>query len=587
MSNWSKLSFDGVLAPLEAITSGLSKVTSAITLALTIQKTLLKTIATLMLDLLNVQALIIKAALTAIQTILDSYFKGGKIHLLIVPIQKQLPYKLESIFSAPQADDSWAMADELTEQQRSDFEEAVNRIATADQGNEGFARTVLESLDDLGDDNRPQYDDSGAIYAVMVLAGAQNIIGILDLLLAIQGILGISLKGNTLLPPAIETSPQDVRATPVASQDTPNIGVLLEWENPPPLITLSNFDGSFLRVQEIAIIRSTSDEAIMAQDWSSFFISQPAELGENDADKSNVLTSLDDQTTVIKQFKFFAARSAYVDDDKSLAKNTDYYYAVAFRYAIAPPPGTDGKTTYITQNFHKVSNVVKVRVTDTVPMTRGGVPPDWLTHPSPLDLIPDLKFYFKMIQAYVESLKVQGSGAKAAIESYIKFLEAEIERYNDFQTNVVNRIARLVKLFQLPAGGVYITTIDMASGGNDALKREIVNRLTDEADTSAPPFFRNGITAGFVILAGASNPAEIAPVKTLISLLFGGGGVATAFEDAVNSIDAALTAAEEITFGEDMQKGTPPETIPSYATFDDSLTGVPADDPSAKVPFDP
>lgn len=587
MSNWSNLSFDGVLAPIEKITAGISKVTSAITTVLTIQKTLLKTISTLMLDLLNVQALLIKAALSAIQVILDSYFKGGKIHLLIVPIRKQPPYKLESMFSTPQLDDSWAISDELSEETKSNFEEALNRVAAADQGNEGFARTVLESLDDLGDDNRPQYDESGAIYAVMVLAGAQNVIGILDLLLAIQGILGVSLKGNTLLPPAIETSPQGVRATPVASQDTPRIGVLIEWENPPPLITLSNFDGSFLRVQEIVVIRSTSDEAIMAQDWSSFFISQPAELGENDNDKSNVLTSLDDQTTVIKQFKFFAARSAYVDDDKTLAKNTDYYYAVAFRYGIAPPPGADGKTEYITQNFHKVSNVVKVRVTDAIPMTRGGDPPDWLTHPSPLDLIPDLKFYFQLIQTYIESLKVQGTGAKAAIESYIKFLEAEIERYNEFQTDVVNRIARLAKLFQLPAGGVYITTISMDKGGNDALKREIVNRLTDESDTSAPPFFRNGLTAGFVILAGASNPAEIAPVKTLISLLLGGSGVTTPFEDAVNSIDAALTAAEEITFSDNMETGTPPETTTTYATFDDSLTGVPADDPSAKVPFDP
>lgn len=587
MSNWSNLSFDGVLAPIQAITSGISKVTSAITTALNIQRTLLKTISTLMLDLFNVQALIIKAALTAIQTILDSYFKGGKIHLLVVPIRKQPPYKLENLFSGPQLDDSWALSDELTDQERTDFEEAVNQVMAADQGNEGYARTVLESLDDLGDDSRPQYGDDGAIYAVVVLAGAQNIIGILDLLLAIQGILGVSLKGNTLLPPTIETSPQDLKATTVASQNTPRIGVFLEWGNPPPLITLDTFDGSFLRVQEIAIIRSTSDEAMVAQDWSSFFISQPAALGENETEKSNVLTSLDDQTTVIKQFKFFAARTSYVDDDKDLKKNTDYYYAVAFRYAIAPPPGTDGKTTYVTQNFHKISNVVKVRVTDAIPTVRGGVPPDWLTHPSPLDLIPDLKFYFQLIQVYIESLKVQGSGAKTAIESYIKFLEAEIQRYNDFQTDVVNRIARLAKLFQLPAAGVYVTTIELSSGGNDAFKRELVKRLTDSSDTSAPPFFRNGLTAGFVVLAGATNPAEIAPVKTLISLLFGSSGANTAFENAVNSIDAALSAAEQITFSDDMQPGTPPATTTAYKTFDDSLTGVSPTDPSAKVPFDP
>lgn len=586
-NNWSNLSFKGVLDPIEGITSGISKVTSAITTVLTIQKTLLQTIAALMLDLLNIQALLIKAALSAIQVILDSYFKGGKIHLLIVPIRKQAAYKLNTEFSGPLADDEWAIYDELTEQQRTDFQETVKQVMEADQGNEGFARTIIESLDDLGDDNRPQYDEAGAIYAVVVLAGAQNIVGILDLLQAIQGIMGITLRGNTLIPPAIETSPQDLKVTPIASQTTTRIGVLLEWRNPPPLITLSNFDGSYLRVQEVVVIRSTNDEAMMAQDWSSFFISQPTELGENESEKSDVLTSLDDETKVIKQFKFFSGRNTYVDDDTSLKKNTDYYYATAFRYAIAPPPGPDGKLEYITQNYHKISSVVKVRVTDDVPSTRGGVPPDWLTHPSPLDLIPDLRFYFTLIQAYIESLKVQGSGAKTAIESYIKFLEAEIKRYQDFQIEVVNRIARLAKLFQLPAAGIYVTTIDLSSGGNNAFKRELIQRLTDTTDESAPPFFRNGLTAGFVALAGATNPAEIAPVKTLMSLLFGGSSVSTAFEQAVASIDAVLAEAETITLGEDMQSGTAPETPVSYKTFDDSMTGVPASDPSAKVPFDP
>jgi hypothetical protein len=130
MSNWSKLSFSDTLAPIEAITSNVSKVTSAITIALTIQKTLLQTIATLMLDLLNAQALLIKAALSTIQTILDSYFKGGKIHLLVVPIRKQSPYKLDSLFSMPQLDDSWAMSDALTEDERTQFQDAVNQIAT-------------------------------------------------------------------------------------------------------------------------------------------------------------------------------------------------------------------------------------------------------------------------------------------------------------------------------------------------------------------------------------------------------------------------------------------------------------------------
>jgi hypothetical protein len=267
-----------------------------------------------------------------------------------------------------------------------------------------------------------------------------------------------------------------------------------------------------------------------------------------------------------------------------LKTNVDYYYTVAIRYAIATE-ARNGELQYVTQNFHKVSNVVKVRVNE-LPLTRGGVPPDWISHSSPLDLIPDLKFFVKLIQAYLESMKVQSVGAKNALTMYIKFLEAEIERFNTFQQEIVSRVARLIRLFQLPTVGIYTTVISLPRGGTRAFRDELITRLTDQDDDTAPPFFRNGLTAGLVLMAGAQDPTELDGVKGLLSLLFGGGAedaISNPFQDAVDSIDRALSTVTTPNLDISMVPNTQPPAPadPAYETFDDSMEGVPADDPSA------
>lgn len=588
MGNWTNLDISAV-EPVEKVGSGIAKVTGAIATAIGIQKTALQIISALSLDLLNAEALIIKTALSVLEDVLKQYVvTDAKMHMLVIPVRKRPPYNLQSDFQIPPEETSWNIDESISEEKRKQFSEALTRIATFDQGNEGFLRTLYEeTLDDEFDPNRPTYDDDAAIFGTVFVMGAQTVVSVYDLLRLIQGVMGTALKGNPMIPNTLIKTPQNLTVKTVSVPDTARIGMLLAWENPPVLQTLAEFDGVRVRIDEIAIIRSENDEIAIAKDWVSIFGGkQPSTLGENDGEKTNTLTSDDKKSKVILQTRYEGVRNSYVDDDKNLKKETDYYYALAYRYSLASEPDSTGKITWASQSYFQISNMVKARVRKTTPKVLGGTQPDWITHPSPLELIPDLKFFLALLQANINSLKSQTTGAATALESYTKFLAAEATRYADFATDVNAKVAKLASLVQLPAAGVYVTTISASKGGIYYFLQELTRRMTDETDTTAPPFHRNGFVSGIVMVAGAPNPAEFASVKTLMTLLFGGGGAKTAFEDALDSVDRLLDDVEEKLFGDDMQEGTATTTT-KYTTFDDNMNPVVATDDDANVPFDP
>lgn len=584
---WKSFTLD--LGPIEPAASAIKDITSAIGMALTIQKTAVDILATLALDLLNVEALLIKAALETVQGILNQYLiSDAKIHVLVIPPRRQLPYKLTSDFMMPQEEDSWAINETISDETKARFQKMLQQVAEHDQGNPGFARTVVESLYDEFDPNRPTYDKNSAVFATVILAGAQSMLGLYDFLATLQSLFGTALKGAPLIPATLTRTPQGLRAQAIAAPESSRIGVRLSWENPPARQSLPEYGGAQVIIKELAIIRSTDEELVKATTWKNIFGEyQPVALTEDEIEHADIKTTDDEQTTLIRVFKFDGVRTAYVDDEATLRKNTDYFYTLAYRYALADAPeGTTNNIAYADQTFHQLSNVAKVRVeNEKVPSTHLSVQPNWMTHPSFLNLIPDLKFFMALLENYIESLKSQLTGSASALKSYVEFLKAEIDRYNAFATEINNRISKLTALFQLPATGIYMTTIAADSGGNDYFMQELVKRLMDETDPTAPPFFRNGLVGGIIIFAGAPNPAALTATQTLVSLLLGlNTTFVTPFQEAVDSIDHVITTLETQTFGSNMQPGNPPEHTDAHQTFDAAMNPVKPTDEDADIP---
>ncbi len=588
--NWFDLSTDA-LSDIKTIGEGIATITSALGTVISIHKTALQLLSAITTDVLNPQALLIKTAIAAAQDLLDSFLTdGARIHLLVVPVKKKPLYNLQTDFQMPfdKTDSGFILNDAILDSDRKALTDAMAKVAQYDQGNEGFARTLVAALIDEDDVHRPDYDEDDAIFGAMIVAGAQNIVKAYELMRWIQNLLGAQMRGKTLLPRTMIKTAQNLKITPISAEKVNQVAMQIAWENPPVLQSLAEFDGMRVRLDELLVVRSTNPTTQQAKTWADIFgPGEPAALGEDEFEKTDAYTSLDKKTVVAKVLKFDGVRNTYVDEEEdTLKKDTTYYYTVAYRYAIANPPDATGKVEWAQQKLLQISNVVQARVgQDRLPTTRQAVEPNWIATPNILSFVPEVAFLLRRIEAYLESLESLTVGAASALQSYIDFLTAEATRYTDFATQVNNILSKLQNLFDVPTAGIYVTTYSADSGGIDDLSLEFMKRLTDTTDESAPPFHGQGVVAGLVFVAGAPNPANLKTVKTLFGLLFGSGGdTTTPFEEAVESLDKITAQAESITFGTDLQEGTAPTKPTVYKTFDEGLVGTDPSDPNTSLP---
>lgn len=578
---WYSLSASAALSDIKKLGDGIKTITSALGTIVSIHKTALDILSVLTTDLLDPQAIAIKAAISTAQTLIDKYIKeGARVHILVVPAQRKALYNLQTDFQMALLDKEWNFDDTILEADRKKFEQAMLRVSQYDQGNEGFARVLYETIYDTDDVHRPDYGEESAIFGAVLLVGAQDLLKAYELMRWLQSLFGVALKGNKLLPTTVVKTPQNLKTKLVTSDDVGRIAVQLSWENPDTLQSLAGFDNMRVRITELIIVRSVNPTVRTARSWADIFgPGEPVPLGENDRVKEDAYSSLDKESLVIRVFKYDGIRNVYMDDDDSLIKNATYYYTIAYRYELANDPQGTGGLNWEQQKLDQISNVAQARVTSkSMAKTKSAVEPNWYATPNVLSLIPSVEFFLKRVSAYINSWASLASGAASALSSYINFLQAEAQRYTDFATEISSRLNRLSSLFTVPSTGVYLTTYSADDGGTDALVLELMQRLTDTDDTSAPPFHGSGVTAGLVFVAGAPNASELSTFKTLFNLLFGtGGATQTAYQEAVDTIDKVVEQAESIEFGEDMTKGTAPTEETSYSTFDESMEGT---DPS-------
>jgi hypothetical protein len=593
---WKSLSFD--LGPIKPLADGLKTLTDTLTTILTLVKTATDVIAALTLNILSAEALLIQAALQAIEDVLTQYIEGAaKIHFLVVPPRKVLPPDAQSLMALSPYENDLALhlRPEVVEQM--DFTAKLDAVFNVLGGNPAYGLTVAESLADERDLNRPQYTFTDAYFAIAIVAGGTSILELYDYVIRLMAIFDGALKSRKMMPAVVTRAPQNLRVRTIAAPGTPRIGVHLDWTNAPTEQILTNFgeQNVKVRIDEIAIVRSTDPRLMMARTWDALLGGyQPPPLSGLERQHTDIKTikNAKGTTTLLAVLKFDNAQDSFIDNDSALIKGQDYYYTAAYRYSLLVPDANGKYSQAVSQRYAQIGSVVKVRVdADKVPFSYGGTPPDWDATPSALDLFPDLKYFLALLRDYVETLKSQAVGPASALQSYILFLKHEIDRYVAYAQMVNDRLASLIELMRLPQSGIYVTLIDSATGGTPDFMGKLTQRLTDENDPTAPPYFHHGVTAGVVIFAGAPNPAALASVQALLSLLLGLSTGPTAFEQAVNSIDQVLTAVEQKTFAPDMTvlpPSTTATTTPSSsATFTDALVPTTTDSPDANIPYDP
>lgn len=581
---WINVHLEGLVPEaIKKLVTTVETIVDAVTLALDTEIAIMEVIATLVMDVLNAEALIIKGAIAAIQSALDPLLGDARLHVLAVPFRKRPNYKLLRSTWPVQFTDSDDGPPEDPEEAKKEqlLNDKLRQAAFYDGGVQGYLRTVTEALHDEDDEGRPLYGNGSAILAHVWVAGASDILGVLDALLSLEAIFGESLQGGEFVPKNIVRTPQELQLQQIVSG--PKVGALLKWENPATVQIFAQFGGLRVTLREIAVIRSTNPEVMKAKNWADIFgDQQPGIITKEDQgiEIPDALTSNDGQSTVIMQMYYDGTRSTYLDDSE-LKKDVEYLYTLAYRYHIKPQDGDEE-----VQDYKLISNVQSLRVADTSGQHSVGIKPNWTDTPNVLALIPDLQFYVKYIQAYLDTLKGKIVGPSTALLEYIAFLKSELNRYEKLINDIRNKIHKLLSLLKTPEAGIYATTIMLPQGGVQEFERELARRLLDDEDSTAPPF-RTGteFVAGLVMLAGTPDTSGLTQAASFFEMFFGASSpVTTPFQNAVASIEKVVDEAAQkaVTLGDDLKPGNTVETQ-SYSTFDESMNPVPASSSKAKL----
>jgi len=420
-------------------------------------------------------------------------------------------------------------------------------------GNYGFLRDVQDSLADELDVLRPQFTSEAYVAGVVIVAGSDNYLRLLELVDKLKALLsGAALSGPgeglvdvgypkprglraTLVPSAVTGS--DRLANRLTSTVLQPYSVKLEW--PRANRTIARVD-----LGEPAITYTIKRIGVYRRTEASF----PINARDVEANPYGLYTP-------IVTFEYDGWTN-FAYDDTVLPGNT-YYYGVG--YEIEAARGTET----VTYPFGPFATTSIVLPTDIAILPRTGVPPDWLMLPSPLSLIPAIANFVTAINRQLDNLEERLASAQDQYQKYIDALQVEIDRYARFAQDINQAIEQLVELMTFP--DVYIGAYPFAGkGGNTFFINALGKALTDTADPNRPPFDNgDAIVTGFVLYTGAETPGRLEKLTDLISMLFGSTSTSasSAYAQASASLEGAVREIDrQITFLQNLDRDPNPST---------------------------
>ena len=432
----------------------------------------------------------LRTAVEEIDDLIEGLMGRTQCHAIIVPISKKALRR--------------SATDKLThlEEWLRPNEPAYAWVSQAKYSTAGprmFYKTLVESVNDAGDINRPTFPSDYATVGACVLAGAETL---QDLQVPLR-LLTTLFTGNQRLAPAASILPavQDLRVTPAALRG--GVGVHLRWTPVPPVNNAPLFSDDAIVAKEIFLIRTTRPFQQGFLHWDDLFNGeQPSETG--------LPTSKD--TQVIARLNNHGLVTSYVDTKNLLDPLETYYFTACIRYTI----------NGVIQPMGTLSNVVRVTRAQAAPSSRQAVPPDWIATPTLMQMFPPLNQLINRVRlgiARLGSRTTSNSGAQQLLEQTIAQLQRLVTQWEVTIAEVQDITARLqaITSFGTPSG-MYSTVIVSDTGGVNGWLAELSRRLSAE---DAPALSDQASVVGFVILAGAPRLPELQGLLALIEAFFG------------------------------------------------------------------
>lgn len=532
---------------------------------------------------------VIKQIIEQIEKLLDGLLQDTRIHGIYIPIQKQ-PFGLgievdlnaivndkgTTIPSAAQLQEDGKLNKTTTAYADTNIRDFINFLDTADYavgGNRGFYRTLVESVRDEGDPNRPTFTENFAVVGGCLLLGSRSLTAIYELVALLNALLKLGDRTDPLRNAFPIVQNLKARVIPITTSgetsfgsNVNKIGVVLTWDPLPGRIHFPLYNDEEAIIHELVVIRSTDPSIRQKFTWSEVFDS---DIPNNQKILPSTATG---QTKVISRRTFDGITNSYVDWDSSLKKNTVYYYTVVPRYKI------DDKFL----PMKSFSNMVRVEYRR--PLVTGlSEPPDWIATPSLLELFPILEEiigYIKLVLAEVSARSITNPPLLQQLIELIEFLVKKGEKAVAILRAILDVIRRL---FNTEVGGVYATTFSIEEGGIDAWNAELARRLSLSSDPSRPPFDDpHDLTTGIVLVTGvpivggidvtANMNEQQRLLEALYALIFGGSDKSES-EKRVQKQLGQTSARSGILFALETLETAVAEA--EKKVFKDDLTAVP------------
>jgi hypothetical protein len=561
-SGWTKFEIKVPEIPSGDLTKIIEKIKEFIQVIVGILETLLSIIAAIVDPIASAIKTIINAIKEAIESFLEDL--GG--YLLFVPIRKRLMTNFLGIGDVtPQFASDWGIfgqAESQLDPENPALNEFLTNMNRYNGGNFGFYRTVYDSLNDEGDVNRPQFtSDSDWVGGLVILMGTDlDIFGFLDDIWRLFGLFHAPGDGMVTIP-----RPQNLRARAISRVLGGKFSVLLQWNQVQnPFVHLEDLGGAYCYPERFAIIRCKNDvRAFAAQSVVDL-------VGTRTLSEGTTFNGGD--TVVIKEDKLNVTDVSYIDSDIPAAEDDAFYYAIAWKVKLYPDTGdmSDGQGTEL--DYWYISNVVQVVPFPTLPTA---TPPNWIRTPSIASLFPPLADLLRKFVLYLENFADKILGVTDLLQQYVDFLKSEIARYEAIINRILDEIAKIKVMFDMPTAGIYMRTFK-GKGGNVFFETDLLQSLMPGYE-NAPPFSRGDeYVTGAILMTGGYKPDVEAFIAGL-ELFFGGGG---GISELVDQLGEQVDTLEDLTFGEDLQPTEETVTV----EFDTSMCPLnaccnPPDDP--------
>lgn len=480
---------------------------------------------------------------------LSNILRGGRLHVLAIPIAKTIPGKGPPPLPASIKDLETLLAVRLGPT-TSAANLAYSDMIAGTGGNAGFYQTFATTINDPQDPNRPQYvAQTDAVFMSVLLVGAPRFSAIVSAATTLN-ILTRPIGDNDLTARVIPV-PQNLTAKVIGTSSGSGIGVRLGWDAASTETIPRYFPGMSIQVRRYAVIRTTDRNALRATTVLDLF---------NTATLTEGLTVGKNKVLKIGSGK----NTSYLDTSAPADLKIPVYYFIAWECTLTEQ--SQDKTLA----FNRLSNQAKVTVVAPPPPPPTGRAVSWKATPSALNAFPSLQNAAQRLTEQSRILLKTKQNPSGRIKTAVALSQVSAKRLNARATDLITDVQRLTAGLATPIPSLHFTRMASSKGGNAFLLSELASRLGDTTDTSRPPFDNGEYVCGVCFVAGAARLADLSKISAFFEALFGAPSAANPLIGVLAAIDTLVTQAETAVFQPDMTQ-FPPKTD---LTNIDPTTGV-------------